>query len=197
MTDERSPRSEVGILRDPESFAAHIQEMRDKAMWLRADADRIDQYADDLLAANDLQHANVGDASCGGDGTETVALSVGADDGVSELLHDGSASLGDALHADEGVHLEGSELGAEVSQRSLTLGDELLVGHGGVGETGLPDLNLGLEDFGGALGDELISGHSGNLHYHDEDVKREAHTPLIDGNLSVGPWVVYDSDERP
>ncbi len=124
-----------------------------------------------LFAANDLQNTDVRDASFGSNRTEAVAVVTGRNDGRTPLLHDGSASLGDALHTGEGVHLEGGQLGAEVGQRSLALGDVLLVADLGVCEARLPDLDLRLEDFGGALGDELISGHSGNLHYHSVLVK--------------------------
>ena len=119
-----------------------------------------------LLAAQDLQHADVRDARGFRDGAQAVALVAGRDDGVSELLRDGSAPLGDALHSGEGHLLGGGDglsqrvhgvRGAGVIQGNR---DALLAGC--VAESVVGD---------GLVTESAVSGHSGNLHYRSVEVK--------------------------
>lgn len=118
-----------------------------------------------LLAAQDLQHADVRHACRISDGTERMALSACGKDSVTALLRGGGAPCVGAPHTDQGIHLQGGKLGTQIRDRLLALRDELFVAHLGVGETGLPHLKLRLKHFGGCLGDELISSHAGKVAY--------------------------------
>ncbi len=120
-----------------------------------------------------LQHLEDGDvrhASSSSDGTQRLPVLLCGFQRGTVLGVSGNAPTSGAFHTGEAVHLE---LGAEVSQRSLALRDELLVGHLGVGEAGFPHGDLAGEDFRGALGDELVSSHGVSLGYHYGFVKGE------------------------
>ncbi len=124
----------------------------------------------EVLILQHLENGDVGHASGSSDGTKRLPVLLRGPERGTVLGVSGNAPTSSAFHTGEAVHLE---LGAEVSQRSLALRDELLVGHLGVGEAGFPYGDLAGEDFRGALGDELISSHGGSLGYHHGFVKGE------------------------
>lgn len=119
-----------------------------------------------LLAAQNLEYADVRNASGFSDGAQAVALVTGRDDRCSELLRDGSAPLGDALHGCE-AHLLGG--GDGLSQRvhgvrgaGVIQGNRDALLAGCVAESVVGD---------GLVTESAVSGHSGNLHYRCGKVK--------------------------